>query len=79
METWTTEYLPTQSNLDGSGEAGCEQVSGEVRDHGQELMCLTGCQLDAVFHRRRQGHLGKWMVWINRSYLQEDTERQQLS
>lgn len=50
METWTTGHLPAQSNLDGSGEAGGEQVSWEVRDHGQELVCLTGGQLDAVFH-----------------------------
>lgn len=49
-ETWTIGHLPAQSNLDGSGEAGCEQVGWEVRDHRQELVGLTGCQLDAVFH-----------------------------
>lgn len=50
MGTQTIDHLPAQSDLDWSGEAGCEQVSWEVRDHGQEFVCLTGCQLDAVFH-----------------------------
>lgn len=35
--------LPAQSDFDGRGQAGGEQVSREVRVHGQELGSFTRC------------------------------------
>ena len=63
-------YLPAQGDFDGGGEAGREQVGREVGDHGQELVGLTGCQLNAVFHGRGQGHLRERVVRVNGSNLQ---------
>lgn len=68
--------LPAQGNFDGGGEAGCEQVGREVGDHGQELVGLTGCQLNAVLHGRGQGHLCQWVVWVNGSNLQGEHSRE---
>lgn len=69
-------HLPAQGDLDGSGEARREQVGREVGDHGQELVGLTGCQLNAVLHRRGQRHLRQWVVRVNRSDLQGSTEEE---
>lgn len=72
-------HSPPQGDLDGSGETGCEQVSWEVRDHGQELVSLTGRQLDAVLHRWGQGHLGKWVIWVDCCNLRGEHRRCWLS
>lgn len=42
--------LPSQRNFDRRGETGGEEVSGEVRVHGKQLVGLTCSQLDAVLH-----------------------------
>lgn len=77
--SWGGRHLPAQGNFDGGGEAWCEQVSWEVGDHGQELVGLTGCQLNAVLHRRGQRHLGQWVVWVNSSNLQGDRKESGLA
>lgn len=61
--------LPAEGDLDGCGEAGSEQVSREVRVHGQQLAGLAGCQLDAVLHGGRQRHLSEWMAGVNGCHL----------
>lgn len=63
-------HSPAQRDLDGGGEAGGEEVSRQVWDHGQQLVGLTGCQLDAVLHGGGQRHLGKGVVGVNGSHLQ---------
>lgn len=62
-------HSPAQSDLDGGGEAGGEQVCRQVWDHGQQLVGLTGCQLDAVLHGGGQRHLGKGVVGVDGSHL----------
>lgn len=62
-------HSPAQRDLDGGGEAGGEQVCRQVWDHGQQLVGLTGCQLDAVLHGGRQRHLGKGVVGVDGSHL----------
>lgn len=52
------DTLPSEGDLDRRGEAGGEEVGGEVGVHGQQFAGLTGCQLDAVLHGGWQGHLG---------------------
>lgn len=72
---WLTGgHSPAQGDFDRGGEAGGEQVGREVRDHGQELAGLTGCQLDAVLHGRGQGHLGERVVRVDGGNLQENGE-----
>ena len=61
--------LPSEGNLDGCGEAGSEEVSGEVRVHGQQFASLAGCQLDAILHGGWQGHLGERMAGIDGCHL----------
>lgn len=61
--------LPSEGDFDGRGEAGCEEISGEVGVHGQQLAGLTRSQLDAVLHRGRQRHLGEWVAGIDGRHL----------
>lgn len=65
--------LPAEGDLDGRGEAGREEVSGEVRVHRQQLTGFTGCQLDAVLHGRRQRHLGKRVAGVDGCHLNPDS------
>lgn len=67
-------HSPAQGDLDGGGEAGGEEISRQVWDHGQQLVGLTGCQLDAVLHGGGQRHLGKGVVGVDGSHLQRTRE-----
>lgn len=69
------QALPSERNLDGRGQAGGEEVSGEVRVHGQQLVGLAGSQLDAVLHGRGQGHLGQRMAGVNGCHLNTEDIR----
>ena len=73
------DHSPAQGDFDGGGEARGEQVGREVRDHGQELVGLAGCQLNAVLHGRGQGHLGQWVVGVDSGHLQGQEGRGRLS
>ena len=62
-------FLPSQGDLDGRGEAGGEEVGGEVGVHGQQLASLACGQLDAVLHGGRQGQLGQGVVGVDGGHL----------
>lgn len=62
-------HSPAQRDLDGRGEAGGEEVGGQVGDHGQQLAGLAGRQLDAVLHGGRQRHLRQRVVRVDRGHL----------
>lgn len=62
---------PAQGDFDGRGQAGGEEVGGQVRIHGQELVGLAGRQLDAVLHGRGQRHLGQRVIGVYRCHLQD--------
>lgn len=76
LNYWCKQTLPSEGNLDGCGQAGGEEVGGEVGVHGQQLVGLAGSQLDAVLHGGRQGHLGQRVAGVNGCHLntQDRTE-----
>lgn len=66
------QALPSEGDFDGSGEAGREEVGGQVGVHGEQLAGLAGCQLDAVLHGGRKGHLGERVAGIDGCHLNRD-------
>ena len=52
-----------ECGLDGCGQTGGEEVSGEVGVHGEHLLCPAGGQLDALVEQPqvldRAGLLGR--------------------
>lgn len=72
------EPLPSKCDFDGRGEAGGEQVGGEVRVHRQQLIGLARSQLDAVLHGGRKRHLCKWVAGIDGCDLNRHTTVQKL-
>lgn len=65
-------WLPSQGDLDGRGEAGGEEVGGQVGVHGQQLGGLACRQLDAVLHGGGEGHLGQRVAGIDGCHLHTD-------